>query len=78
MPTQNNTVTNAQVFNELRIINEKISERFKIIYWILGAMLTIFVFFTILVLTLLFDVWGNVGELQGLHNSNASHAIISK
>ena len=68
MPTQNNTITNAQVFNELRSTNEKISERFKIIYWILGAMLTIFVFFTILVLTLLFDVWGNVGE----------YAIISK
>lgn len=73
MPTQNNTITNRQVLNELK----ELRNGQKTIYWILGAMLTIFVFFTILVLTLLFDVWGNVGELQGLHNSNASHAIIS-
>ena len=68
MTTQNNTITKDD-------LKEVMTERNKPIYWIMGAMLTIFVFFTILVLTLLFDVWGDVNTLQGIHQGvNSTHA----
>ena len=86
MAEQNtNTITKTDLNTALGNTNNKIDERFKTVYWILGAILTIFVFFTILVITLLFDVSNStntitqeVGELQGLHNPNATHALISK
>lgn len=72
MTTQQNT-TNRQVLNELR----ELRNGQRVIYWILGVLITFLLFVSIFVLTLLFNVWGDVGELQGLHrNVENTHATI--
>ena len=85
---EQNTITKTELFEALTPINTELRELKngqKTIYWILGAILTIFVFFTILVITLLFDVSDSintitreVGELQGLHSTNTTHTVVSQ
>ena len=56
MTTQNNNTITKQDLKEV------LSERFKPVYWILGGMLTIFLFSTLAIVGMMFDLWGSVGE----------------
>ena len=69
---EKNTITKTELFEALAPIISELKELKKLkelkelrngqrtIYWILGGMLTIFVFFTILVITLLFNVSSSI------------------
>ena len=61
--------------NEQLILQKlnKLEHGQSIVYWVLGAMLTIFVFFTILVLTLLFDMWSGINTITGEVQENKAH-----
>ena len=69
MTTQNNNTITKQDLKEV------LSERFKPVYWILGGMLTIFLFSTLAIVGMMFDLWGSVGEnTADIENLQTQHA----